>query len=834
MKTVVKTLVLLFLINYAFSQEVINNYKSKIDSLQSLLSLTNHDTTRLMLLHSLAQVYAYNLQIVKSVETLHEAQELNKKLKFTKGYATEYRTIACLMVSPHFSYFDNYAKWSFKKLNQKDEFPALNLSYPNWSEKENKIFFKTRIKGLLDALAFLKRVNNTKLVGVMYDNLSANNMLLKNYDQAIIYADSTYNVWTHLNEKALSIYPLLMKNFCYISLGNSDKANEAELKSNSLLAKLENLQDKMILMTEMSNKYRSQERYALSVEYSLKALDASVFFKDTLQQMENYIYLAFNYSRMSMSIKAIDYYKKAIEIYENSKIENDFISITYFDIGFEYEKIKEYDKAKKYFDSGFKIFQLSKNKDFINNGLFLKYTSEGAILMGQENYEAAIVKLLETNKYVKDSIYTLNNVNYRIAYCYKKLGNFNYSILYGEKSLKGSELDKKQLLETTKLLAELYEQNNQPLKAFEYLKKHDKILSDNAAENITNSIADAEIKAILEKSDKEKQKLEQEKAQKIKESKMQRWLILSIAAALFSALVILYILNRNNIQKQKANQFLEKTLSTLKSTQAQLIQSEKMASLGELTAGIAHEIQNPLNFVNNFSEVSNELIDEMKVEQAAGNLSLATEIADDVKRNLEKINHHGKRAADIVKGMLQHSRNSSGVKEPTDINALCDEYLRLSYHGLRAKDKSFNAKFETDFDASLPKINVVPQDIGRVVLNLINNAFYAVNERLRQAQPDSNYEPTVIVSTVRSLSPGRGMSEGQGEGILISVKDNGNGIPQNIVDKIFQPFFTTKPTGQGTGLGLSLSYDIITKAHGGTIEVKSTENGSEFIVKLPA
>ncbi len=322
------------------------------------------------------------------------------------------------------------------------------------------------------------------------------------------------------------------------------------------------------------------------------------------------------------------------------------------------------------------------------------------------------------------------------------------------------------------------------------------------------------------------------------QTKIRTYVFIVLLATFMLVAIVLY---RNNKSKQRVNAMLQQqkeqvevTLIELKSTQSQLIQSEKMASLGELTAGIAHEIQNPLNFVNNFSEVSNELIDEMKVEQAAGNLSLATEIADDVKRNLEKINHHGKRAADIVKGMLQHSRNSSGVKEPTDINALCDEYLRLSYHGLRAKDKSFNAKFETDFDASLPKINVVPQDIGRVVLNLINNAFYAVNERLRQAQPDSNYEPTVIVSTVRSLSPGRGMSEGQGEGILISVKDNGNGIPQNIVDKIFQPFFTTKPTGQGTGLGLSLSYDIITKAHGGTIEVKSTENGSEFIVKLPA
>jgi signal transduction histidine kinase len=281
--------------------------------------------------------------------------------------------------------------------------------------------------------------------------------------------------------------------------------------------------------------------------------------------------------------------------------------------------------------------------------------------------------------------------------------------------------------------------------------------------------------------------------------------------------------------KQKANQVLqeqkekvENTLAELKSTQSQLIQSEKMASLGELTAGIAHEIQNPLNFVNNFSEVSNELIGELKTELATGNKELATELANDISGNLEKINHHGKRAADIVKGMLQHSRSSSGVKEPTDINALADEYLRLAYHGLRAKDKSFNAKFETHLDPTLPKLNVIPQDIGRVILNLITNAFYAVSTEAL-AKVDGDYTPTVSVNTKK-----------EGNKVLISVKDNGNGIPQKILDKIFQPFFTTKPTGQGTGLGLSLSYDIVTKAHQGEIKVTTIEGeGTEFIVVLP-
>ncbi|WP_417856390.1 ATP-binding protein [Xanthomarina gelatinilytica] len=279
-------------------------------------------------------------------------------------------------------------------------------------------------------------------------------------------------------------------------------------------------------------------------------------------------------------------------------------------------------------------------------------------------------------------------------------------------------------------------------------------------------------------------------------------------------------------------QRLEKTLSDLQTTQTQLIQSEKMASLGELTAGIAHEIQNPLNFVNNFSEVSQELLDEIQEELENGNLKEVKEIMKDVIQNLEKINHHGKRADGIVKGMLQHSRSSTGTKEPTNINVLADEYLRLAYHGLRAKDKSFNATLETRFDEGLGNINIIPQDIGRVVLNLLTNAFYAVNEKSslnkdlsgsKNLKGLENYQPTVSLTTKK-----------QGNWVTVSVKDNGNGIPQKVLVKIFQPFFTTKPTGQGTGLGLSMSYDIVTKGHGGELIVETEQGkGTEFTIKLP-
>jgi signal transduction histidine kinase len=287
----------------------------------------------------------------------------------------------------------------------------------------------------------------------------------------------------------------------------------------------------------------------------------------------------------------------------------------------------------------------------------------------------------------------------------------------------------------------------------------------------------------------------------------------------FVVLLIALIQYRNNRQKQKANFVLANTLSDLKSTQSQLIQSEKMASLGQLTAGIAHEIQNPLNFVNNFSEVNMELIIELECEIQKDNREEAIAIARDIKKNEEKINHHGKRADSIVKGMLEHSRSSTGQKALTNINGLVDEYLRLGYHGFRVKEKNFNAELKTHFDNSIGKINIIPQDIGRVLLNLYNNAFYTIAEKKKS---HVDYEPTLSVETKRAEDE-----------VIISVKDNGNGIPHDMIDKIFQPFFTTKPTGQGTGLGLSLSYDIV-KAHGGEITVNTTEGEfSEFVVHLP-
>lgn len=277
---------------------------------------------------------------------------------------------------------------------------------------------------------------------------------------------------------------------------------------------------------------------------------------------------------------------------------------------------------------------------------------------------------------------------------------------------------------------------------------------------------------------------------------------------------------QEEVDKQTAQ--LRKTLVDLQATQTQLIQSEKMASLGELTAGIAHEIQNPLNFINNFSEVNQDLLRELKTAIEKGDWEEVKLLATDVQANEDKINHHGKRADSIVKGMLQHSRHSTGQKESTDINALCDEYLRLAYHGLRASDKGFNAQLSTELDPTVGSVKVLVQELGRVILNLINNAFYAVHER-KQKEGDA-FTPQVTITTKK-----------EAEQIIIQVTDNGGGIPAAVREKIFQPFFTTKPTGKGTGLGLSLSYDIITKGHQGKIELETAENiGTTFTIILPA
>jgi two-component system, NtrC family, sensor kinase len=474
---------------------------------------------------------------------------------------------------------------------------------------------------------------------------------------------------------------------------------------------------------------------------------------------------------------------------------------------------------------------------FSNQQLGDIYAEKGDIKMATGYYG----EVIRYNDYINAGP-VVSNAYVGMAKIFQKQGKTDSALLYAKQGLLIFEMNKKNIqswgentdayiAEMSPLLADLYKANNQLDSAYKYLH-----LSISLKDSLYTTDKIRQFQTLGFNEDARLQQQEQLRKDEKKQFET-RLKMYGLIAGMAGFLVLAFILYRNNKQKQKANNLLqtqkqeiETTLGELKNTQKQLIQSEKMASLGELTAGIAHEIQNPLNFVNNFSEVNKELLAEMREEIAKGNYTEVNALAKDVEDNEEKINHHGKRADAIVKGMLQHSRSSSSVKEPTDINKLADEYLRLAYHGLRAKDKSFNATLKTDYDESIGSISIIPQDIGRVILNLITNAFYAASlpSEGRSLNQDKMKQPAVTVGTSKNTLFG-----GRGTEVLISVRDNGPGIPAQILDKIFQPFFTTKPTGQGTGLGLSLSYDIV-KAHGGELKVKTKEGeGSEFVISLP-
>ncbi len=508
---------------------------------------------------------------------------------------------------------------------------------------------------------------------------------------------------------------------------------------------------------------------------------------------------------------SINYLYKALNKHETVQYKKGMVT-EYMNLGMTYEYMSQLDSALFY------IQKAENGKEFIEdlypevNRVFGNiYAKKGDQQLALFYYNKGIEKASKLNDYR-----TISFIYSDAARMFRQSNQPDSSIYYARKGVTYGQMAsyKKGIFFSGTILSELLDSTN-PKEALYYYK-----IAAAAKDSLFGAGNIKTIQTIIAKEQERQKDIELAKTAYQNQLKLY-----GLLAGLGVFSIIALILYRNNRQKQKTNKVLEKTLTDLKSTQSQLIQSEKMASLGELTAGIAHEIQNPLNFVNNFSEVNKELIAELNEEIEKGNYQEVKALAKDVSDNEEKINLHGKRADAIVKGMLQHSRSSSGVKEPTDINALADEYFRLAYHGLRAKDKSFNAMFKTDFDNSIGKINIMSQDIGRVMLNLINNAFYAVSEKQKQNIP--RYEPTVTIKT--SLNPPSG---GRGAKVELRIIDNGNGIPQKVLDKIFQPFFTTKPTGQGTGLGLSLSYDIV-KAHEGELKVETKEGeGSEFIIYL--
>ena len=606
-------------------------------------------------------------------------------------------------------------------------------------------------------------------------------------DSALYYGYNALSLAKKIHFQKGEVSVLVKLALAEITLGNYSKALQ-------LFMELGRIAEKNNLSIEKANSVWGMGWYYYKTgefEYALRYLDESIILYDSLKQIQSH----------------------AIGLY---CIAETFLAIDQLDSALFYGR-KAYDKS----------IEIENNWTTYYSLLGL-----GKVLGKAGDIDLALTFLRQslTGTWLSENV---SASNLAIAGVYHQSGLQDSAVFYAKKAMAIAQENGlyMYIIEANLILTDIYE-------SFDYQQALFYSKNAFAVKDSINRIVQQVTQQTFYEFDEQERKRELEEAKTQFQYRLRMNAFLGIS---FTLLIIALMFYRNSRLKQKAKQKIETAYNQLKSTQSQLIQSEKMASLGELTAGIAHEIQNPLNFVNNFSEISNELIVEIEEERAKNPESrdeiLVSEVLSDIKQNLEKINHHGKRAADIVKGMLQHSRTSSGIKEPTDINALADEYLRLAYHGLRAKDKSFNADFKTDFDPNLPKINVIPQDISRVLLNLINNAFYAVDNRAKLLTPPPpeggmkndqiKFVPTVTIST-SSLPPPSG-----GRGVRITVKDNGDGIPPHIIDKIFQPFFTTKPTGQGTGLGLSLSYDIV-KAHGGELKVETKEGeGSEFIIQLP-
>ena len=598
---------------------------------------------------------------------------------------------------------------------------------------------------------------------------------------------------------------------------------------------------------------RYNGNYGDAIESQMQALKIGKEIKDTLTMKEALLALAFTFAKVEKWNEALEYQKQSLDLLTHWE-DSSGIARVYNDIGVTYMSMDSLDVAIRNHLAALAIRkEIKENYSISSSNFYL-----GSIYLMQGRYEEALERFNEALKYSKKSGYTMYIIDSQleIGNVHQKMGNEKLAMKNFQEALRLSQKSDNWRggFMAFLAIAEVYLENGKTSIAIKWLNKaaskapqtafyelnilykklanahilkgdykngykyfllhsqtKDSLLSYENSEKITilTNRLDYEKKQALQNESHEK--MIQLKQAEINRQKIVRNFSLFGMGVILVMAIIFFV---RFIEKKKLNEKLNQTLSNLKSTQTQLIHAEKMASLGELTAGVAHEIQNPLNFVNNFSELNTELIEELKEELEEGNMVEVKAIVNDIIQNESKINQHGKRADAIVRGMLQHSRRSTGEKELTDVNALVDEYLRLSFHGLRAKDKNFNADFETKLDNTLPKINVVPQDLGRVMLNLINNAFYACAERSRRAaiQGIDDFKPLVTICT-----------EKLDDHVEIRVTDNGGGIPAEIIDKIFQPFFTTKSSGEGTGLGLSLSYDIITKGHDGELKVETVE-----------
>lgn len=614
-----------------------------------------------------------------------------------------------------------------------------------------------------------------------------------------------------------------------ISFNEVNDLNLSLRFAEELIALATSLSDELYLSRgylQKGNKQRLLGNFDQALAAYFKGAEAARKAKAVEDESSLYGAIADVYSLLDNHTSAMSYYNKAIDAlrpFGNSMR----LASAILNTGDEYRNNKNYDSALLYGNEAKMLFEKLNYKPGIAyaiGNIGMVYGSTGKNELAEKNINEAIIMLEALGDYSPICEYLIS-----MCEIYFDEGDAQTSLDYAKRSLQLAQKYKlkEQISSGNLKLSELYEKAGKWETALNYYKTHI---------NYRDSLFSIKTEREMNKLQRDFENSERDRRVDllIQKQKLER-IILYVALIVLSIIIVLVIvLFKNNRQKQRAFTLLSKekkvteeqrdqtnkALQELKRAQAHLIQSEKMASLGELTAGIAHEIQNPLNFVNNFSEVNTELINELLEENKKGNHDSVHTISEEILKNEEKINHHGRRADAIVRGMLEHSRAGTPEKRLININALADEYARLSYLGLRAKDKSFTANLLTDFDPHIGKINIVPQEIGRVILNLVNNAFHAVAAKAKETTND--YIPTVTVSTKKT-----------GEQLLISVKDNGTGIPDSVKEKIFQPFFTTKAPGLGTGLGLSLSYDIV-KGHGGEIKVNSSADvGSEFIVILP-
>ena len=783
--------IILFFHSMCFSQSRI------IDSLKTELQNAKDDTTRL-------NIYLKLGELGEKKDKLFNAQPaLNLADKILSG---------------------NLDKHARNKILDKED-RAYNFIF-EYSNSTNSGIERDKVMGYMEArLRNIEKTGNKKRTAEILNQISGLYRFRGDTSRYLENMQKSLQLYIEIKDTANIVDGYKYLSYYYSTAGNLLKAFEFLQLALSTSKELNYKKGMAMSLVQLADMYRDNGEDTQALENYNAAL---FILNDTKDTSDLYYVMAaiggFYYTR-HMTDKALEYYNKLFSLAGTDEYKNRNISSIYKWIGIVYKDNNDNNNA---------LVNLQKSlmlSDSINDEFQVKGILDeiGSVYHNQRLLEKAIdyhsrsVRLADNIQFTtgKAASQYLLARDYFVKRDYKTAKQYNNDALSFHLT---TMLDMKALSESEQLASQIDSAIGDANGAYTHYKNYVSLTNKLQGEAIRKEAQKESFQNELNKKEIEQQKKDIE----AKRVKNQQYLAIAVLGIIVLAiLIIVWVQYKNNKHRQLANialreekEKVENALTELKSAQAQLIQSEKMASLGELTAGIAHEIQNPLNFVNNFSEVSKELLDEMKTELNNGNTTDAKDIADDVIQNLEKINHHGKRADAIVKGMLQHSRSSSGVKEPTNINALADEYLRLAYHGLRAKDKSFNATMKTDFDESIGDIQIIPQDIGRVLLNLYNNAFYAIAEKEKQLI--DGYEPTVSVSTIKINDKAE-----------IKVKDNGNGIPQKIVDKIFQPFFTTKPTGQGTGLGLSLAYDIV-KAHRGEIKVETKEGeGSEFIILLP-